>query len=218
MNLMLLMQAGTHNLRHICRYVQVNASLCDCQNAATTVHTGVIARLQQRLAAAMKFLGVVLILIVRSHAWCVSWLQKYSDVQSQIDALQAEIWSTATIRLLTVAVGGVIIIWVHWVVFLCWRHVNYFKERSLPEFLIFPKPELMYWDATLVGVTQSFATLLSCKIGRVVPVLFSFYFQHPAPIFITPCRTVCSIFDHISIYIYIFFILFSDYIFRDEHS
>ncbi len=75
-------------------------------------------------------------------------------------------WRTASTRLFCVAFFGAIIYTGHWALLRLWPRLALTRARPLPEVLVFPRIEVMYWEATLVGVMQALAMLMAGEQGR----------------------------------------------------
>eukprot|EP00877_Chromochloris_zofingiensis_P013443 jgi/Chrzof1/8352/Cz03g07080.t1 len=86
--------------------------------------------------------------------------QGATDEANQIANL---VWAESSTRLAAVAMLFALVLLVHWLLLLAWPRVGFLKRRHLPALLVFPRLELMVWNASLVGVTQAFVMLLSSK-------------------------------------------------------
>lgn len=70
-------------------------------------------------------------------------------------------WNTASSRLYSVAFLGALLFAGHWALLRLWPRLALTRRRPLPELLVFPKMEMVFWDATLVGVMQAVAMLIA---------------------------------------------------------
>lgn len=91
---------------------------------------------------------------------CTQLRQGATDEANQIANL---VWAESSTRLAAVAMLFALVLLVHWLLLLAWPRVGFLKRRHLPALLVFPRLELMVWNASLVGVTQAFVMLLSSK-------------------------------------------------------
>jgi hypothetical protein len=64
-------------------------------------------------------------------------------------------------RLFCVALIGALLYACHWLLLCAWPRLALTRQRPLPAMLVFPRVEVMFWDATLTGVMQALAMLIA---------------------------------------------------------
>lgn len=85
--------------------------------------------------------------ITASHAACCTCL--------------CQVWNTASTRLYCVAIVGAVLFSGHWALLRLWPLLRITRGAALPAPLVFPRLEVHFWDASLVGVVQAMAMLLA---------------------------------------------------------